>query len=70
MMYDPQCEVICDECGAREWWYPEYVYHDFSGTSGHYDTSSGAYQKWLKSIGWQGDGDNDRCDSCIAAAAE
>jgi hypothetical protein len=63
--FDPQCAVVCDECGDTEWWNPDFVYDDFSGKNGHYDTFDSAYHKWVKSIGWVvDDQDRDLCTGC------
>jgi len=64
MRFDPTVEVICDECGAEVHWSPEYVYNDWSGTSGHYDISDDAFEQWKKSEGWGGDDERDTCDTC------
>jgi len=70
MRFDPTIEVNCDECGDVVHWSPEYVYNDWSGTSGYYDTSDAAFEKWKKSEGWEGIDDHDMCDSCARVGRE
>lgn len=68
MRFEPKIEVNCDECGHATDWEPPYVYRDFTGTSGFYDCSDSAFEKWKKSEGWGGVDDNDICDDCLSVA--
>lgn len=49
---DARIDVTCDACGQEDVWYPEYVYHDYSGNSGEYDTSDSAFGTWCHENGW------------------
>lgn len=68
MRFDPQIEVNCDECCEVRFWEPEFVYHDWSGENGYYDTSDEAFKKWKISEGWSAD--DDKCDGCMAVEDE
>lgn len=70
MRHDPQIEVTCDGCGGSIIWEPTYVYNDWSGTSGHYDTRDCEYQRFLAAEDWEGDGDTDKCGDCLSAERE
>ena len=65
--FDPQVEVICDECDAEESWQPDYVYMSISGAGGHYDTSDSAFKKWCAEKSWTEDGDKTYCEDCTNA---
>lgn len=62
--FDAKVEVICDDCGAVEFWEPEYVYTDYSGSHGHYDTSDAAFTRWADRHNWIEIGDNTFCGGC------
>lgn len=65
MRHDPQIDVTCDGCGDVITWEPVYVYRDWSGKNGHYDTRDAEFQKFLKAEGWEGDGETDKCGDCL-----
>lgn len=52
MICDPQIEVICDECNNSNFITPNYVYNDYSGTTGYYDCRDSSIGKQLESEGW------------------
>jgi len=62
--FDPQVEVLCDECGCNDYWQPEYMYYDFSGLSGFHDVSDSAFAKWRKSESWTGTQSHTLCPDC------
>lgn len=64
MRFDPQAEVICDECGASEYWEANYVFTTIAGDEGHYDFSDRAFEKWADVNGWAVDGDRTYCPDC------
>ncbi|MBQ0803106.1 MAG: hypothetical protein KBT76_15375 [Sulfitobacter litoralis] len=64
MRHDPQVEVVCDKCGDIAFWEPQYVYSDWSGTSGHFDTTDSAFSGWCRSEEWSEDGDKTYCPDC------
>jgi hypothetical protein len=64
MRFDPQVEVVCDDCGANDHWSPEYLYSDISGSFGYYDTSDRAFEIWAKREGWTVEGAKTFCEMC------
>lgn len=48
--YQPQCEASIEVM-------PEYVFNDYSGKSGHYDTSKKALRKLIEKEDWFLDAD-------------
>lgn len=62
--HDATVEVVCDECGCTDIWSPEYVFDDYSGRSGNYDTSDAAFSMWCGGEGWTQDGEKTFCDDC------
>lgn len=66
MRFDPQIEVVCDECGSHDYWCPDYVYHSMSGKSGQYDTSDAAFADWCGGEGWTQDGEKTFCPDCTS----
>jgi hypothetical protein len=67
---DAEIRVMCDTCQTEEVWEPEFVYRDFSGANGYYDTSNGAFRRWCESAGWKTDDDTDTCADCLEGSAE
>ena len=67
MRHDPQIEVVCDKCDGNEYWEPEFKYSDYSGKSGSYDTSDGAFTQWCEDNGWiEGGGEKTYCgEDCV-----
>lgn len=71
MRFDAKVEVLCDECGHVEYWEPQFVYMNYAGGGGHYDTSDGAFEDWLEDEGWEEfSEDQHRCDGCIVNNAK
>lgn len=64
MICDPEIECVCDECGDSIYVSPSYVYHDYSGNNGYYDTSDSSIEKKLVSEGWTCEGGKHFCDDC------
>ena len=70
MRDDATVNVTCDKCGHNEIWEPDYVYSDYSGEGGHYDTSDSAFAEWCASAGWTQEGEKDFCDGCALSDTE
>lgn len=66
MIHDATVEVTCDGNGCRESIVvsPEYVYNDYSGKSGHYDTKDRSLHKLIKAEGWTVVDEQTFCESC------
>jgi hypothetical protein len=62
MQYDPVIMFECDGCGYSEEIIPEYVYHSYSGKSGHYD-DKGASDTIVDEYGWKIDNDKHYCSA-------
>jgi hypothetical protein len=52
MIHDARVEVTCDTCSASIDVWPEYVYRNWSGSSGYYDASESAIEAKLEHEGW------------------
>jgi hypothetical protein len=66
MIHDAVVRVSCDGDGCSEEIeiQPEFVYRDYSGRSGYYDTSDEAIEKKVAQEGWFAQGDKHYCESC------
>ena len=47
MIYDAVVKVSCDKCSGSIDVEPAYVYNDYSGNSGHYNTDDSAIEDIL-----------------------
>ena len=71
MIHDAKIEVTCDnsECGDYIIISPPYVYTDYSGDNGHYDTDDSTLNELIESEGWLAmeteDGYKYYCIDCI-----
>lgn len=65
MIHDATVEVTCDQDGCHEnvILEPEYVFSDYSGNNGHYDTRDRSLFKLLKAEGWGVDGKRTLCET-------
>ena len=70
MIHDAKVEVTCDGscCHESVEILPPYVYRDYSGTNGYYDTSDRAIVKELTNEGWFIQDDKHYC--CAECAPE
>lgn len=64
MIHDATVEVTCDECSETFIVRPDYVYNDYSGKSGHYDTSDSAIEKKIAREGWTVKDGKHFCEDC------
>jgi hypothetical protein len=68
MIHDPTVEVTCDneDCGDSVFVELDYVYHDYSGRNGQYDTEDKTIERQLENEhGWVVvDGKHYCCDDC------
>jgi hypothetical protein len=66
MIGDAIVPVYCDTCDAKIEIEPAYVFHDYSGKSGYYDTADSAIEKDLIQHGWVVKDGKQYCDSsCV-----
>lgn len=65
-IFDAKVEVTCDGEHCREsiQIQPDFVYRDYSGKSGHYDTRDSAIEEILVSEGWAVEDGKHLCESC------
>jgi hypothetical protein len=61
---DATVEVQCDGCGEIEDISPEYVYRDYSGKNGYYDTTDSAIEEKLLGLGWGVKDGKHYCEDC------
>ncbi len=59
--HDAKIDVVCDDCGAVAEWAPDFVYFDYTGNNGHYDTSDSAFEDWCEQNGWSQRGEDTFC---------
>lgn len=54
MIHNAMVEVTCDgkSCNYSMWVKPDFVYPDYSGKNGYYDTSDSSIEKKLVSDDW------------------
>ena len=67
MIHDARVEVTCDAEGCWESVdvEPRFVYQDFSGENGHYDTRDESIKRLLTDKhGWKVEGGKHLCASC------
>ena len=66
MIYDAIVEVSCDNCNDSIEVAPAYVYDDYSGKSGHYDTRNNSIEHQIEQEhGWiVEDGKHYCCEEC------
>lgn len=66
MIHDAKVEVTCDGkgCGESIEIEPEYVYRNYSGSSGYYDTSDDAIERKLEREGWTVLDGQHYCEDC------
>tara|TARA_Y100000310_G_scaffold192327_1_gene192285 strand:+ start:1262 stop:1492 length:231 start_codon:yes stop_codon:yes gene_type:complete len=62
MQYEPEIMFECDGCGFTEAVIPDYVFHSYSGKSGHYDDKA-ASDKIVDDYGWEIDDDKHYCSA-------
>lgn len=48
MIHDATVEVTCDDCGDSTYVEPKYVYTNYSGNNGHYDTDDESIEEILE----------------------
>ncbi len=65
MRSDAYVNVSCDECYCEDVWEPEYVYMDYSGNNGHYDTTDDAFSRWCEKNNWTEIDDRTVCEDCV-----
>jgi hypothetical protein len=66
VIHDAKVEVTCDGNGCMESIEicPDYVYFDYSGNNGGYDTSNDAIEKKLDEFDWVVIDGKHLCESC------
>lgn len=66
MIHDATVEVTCDgnNCGETVVIEPEFVYPDYSGKNGYYDTKDSSLEKKIKREGWSVINGQHLCESC------
>ncbi len=65
--FDPQIECVCDGCQESVYIEPEFVFTDYSGDNGHFDTSDSALERALTGTYEWGvvNGKHYCCDGCV-----
>lgn len=66
-IHDATVEVTCDGCSSAITLSPEFVYPNYSGKGGHYDTSDEALEEKLTREGWEAKGGKHYCEDCKSA---
>jgi hypothetical protein len=67
MLHDATIEVTCDGCSSAITIEPEFVYRDYSGKNGYYDTSDDAIEAKLVIEGWEVLDGKHYCEACKSA---
>lgn len=49
---DAKIEIVCDNCSTSIEFEPPYVYGNYSGGGGHYDTRDSLIQTFVEEEGW------------------
>lgn len=71
MIHDPVVEVTCDNCDdACVQVEPDYVYTDYSGERGYFDTSDAAIAKLLPRYEWLERNGKHYCEDCTEGNEE
>lgn len=66
-IHDATVEVTCDGCSSAITIEPEFVYLNYSGKDGHYDTRDEAIEGKLETEGWEVEDGKHYCEDCKSA---
>jgi len=64
MIHEVEVRVTCDKCDVEEIISPEFLFPDYSGEGGDYDTTDEAIEKELKAVDWKCEDGKHTCPDC------
>ena len=66
MINDPTMAVDCDNCYTTIFYNMPFVYDDYTGDYGHYDSNDTDIEEFVKEVGWIVDNDKQFCcEECM-----